>query len=353
MKRVLFIAVILSIAGFCTASELPVQPLEDKAKRAKQERSVKSSAEQVCLPNDPVGQRQLQSNVEQPPLNVKRRLKGDDNSSLEPYNEQQLIIEIQQIIRLLDKKLPNWAINGQLKSKRREIISAFVVSLGGLLKYSPDSYKAPKVNSKFKPLPVLWVQGNRIAYLRVDGFNSEVLLQFRQLHDIMMTNYRLIGLIIDLRNCRSFDYKNGVACLQQLIDVYKEKSPVKVRLAILMGPDTLGVAEYFIHQLRKAVKPVIIGMKSAGQPFEYQSEKLVGGGYLLLPCVPEEIQNKAIFTVQTPTIKIINSPQGDYGLQEKKPDIMVKYASELLIAINATGGSAAEGNHNLTPNSAH
>jgi hypothetical protein len=341
MKKVLFITVmLLSIAGFCATSESLAQPLPKQVKRTKHDRTVKGNTEQGCLSKKPVEQTHLKQAVEQPPVNIKCQVKEKSNPSGDSGNEQQLIAEFQQIIMLLNNNLPNWDKNGQLKSRRRAIINAFVASLGESLQYSLDSYKAPKVNSEFKPLPLLWMQKNRIAYLRIDGFNSEVLFQFRQLHDILMANYRLIGMIIDLRNCRSFDYKNGIACLTQLTNAYQSKSPVKIHLAILMGADTLGVGEYFIHQLRKRVRPVIIGVKSAGQPFEYQSEKLIGGGYLLLPSMPKNIDNKVNVTAQIPTIKIINSPQRAYKFQDKNPDIMVKYASELLIAINATSGIA-------------
>ena len=310
MKRVLFIAVmLLSAIGFCAECEKPVQSPTDQLKGAKQSSSANKQVEQTCSPDETLAN-----------------------------NGKQLIAEFQQIIMLLNKKLPDWNSSRQLENKQREIIRAFVASLGSSLKYSPNKYNAPTLNSKFRPLPLLWLQQNRIAYLRVDGFNSEVLFQFRQIHDILVANYRLTGMIIDLRNCRSFDYKNGVACLKQLTAVYKTKTPTKVHLAVLIGPRTLGVAEYFIHQLKKATKAVIIGMKSAGQPFEYEHEKLTGGGYLLLPRMPENIRDKAVFTEQIPTIKIINSIQGDYKLQKKKPDLTVKYAGELLIAIKATSG---------------
>jgi hypothetical protein len=255
--------------------------------------------------------------------------------------EELLTVELQQIITLLNSKMPNWSSKNKLSANREKIISSFVTSLGMLLKYSPDSFKRPKVNSGFKPLPLLWLQKKRVAYLRIDDFNPEVILQFRQIHDILTANYRLSGIIIDLRNCRSFDYDSGLSCLDQLKKTYKIKSPETLRIALLVGSQTIGVGEYFIHHLKTSFNPIVIGMKSAGQPFEYQSEKLSSGGYILLPRTPSALRDTATFSAQTPTIKVLNNTQRNYKLQLKKPDVTVKYASLLLIALKSTGGGAS------------
>lgn len=314
MKRILLITfMLLSIAGFSTEIGKPVQQPAGLEKGTKQNISLKSepalpSLDRETLPND----------------------------------ADQLIAEFQQIMLLLDKKLPGWNRESKLNDKHQQIIKTFVTSLELSVKYNSDKYQPPKLNTKFNPLPLLWLEQKKIAYLRIDGFNPEVLFQFRQIHDILVSNYRLTGLIIDLRNCRSFDYKNGVKCLKQIIDAYKATSPAKVRLAILVGSRTLGVPEYFIHRLQQTIKPVLVGRKSAGQPFEYQNEKLTGGGYLLLPCIPVNISNQASLTAQIPTIKIINNSQSEYKNQHSKPDVTVKYASELLIALKATSGNPSE-----------
>jgi hypothetical protein len=315
MKGILLITImLLSAAGFGTEIEKPVQIPTNKLQ---QDASVKVEPEAVkAIPKQP-----------QP------------DSGLLPKHDEPLIAELQQIVMLLNRKLPGWNRGNKLNDKREKIIEAFVTSLGLSLQYSAEKPQSPQINSKFKPLPLLWLQHDRIAYLRIDSFTPEVLLQFRQVHDILVTNYRLSGMIIDLRNCRSFDYKNAIKCLKQLTDAYQAKPPTKVRIALLIGQRTLGAAEYFIHSLQPAVKPIIIGMQSGGQPFEYQVEKLTDGGYLLLPSVPETVGDKAIFTGQKPTIKIINNAQSDYKLQKKKPDVTVKYASNLLIALKATGGN--------------
>lgn len=255
-----------------------------------------------------------------------------------PQPEESLIKELKQIIDLLKQKLPSWNKYSLTGTRREKIIRAFVNSLGLSLKYSSDKYKHPKTNNKFKPLPLLWLANNRIAYVRIDAFNPEVILQFRQLHDILQVNYHLSGTIIDLRNCRSFDYDSGLACLQQLTKTYQTKAQGKLLLALLIGRHTIGTAEYFIHRLKTTFNPVVIGLQSAGQPFAYQEEKLPSNGYILYPLIPSAVRDTAIFTAQLPTIKVINNAQQVYPLQAQAPDVTVKYASQLLIALKATAG---------------
>lgn len=310
MKRFLLITVmLLSVLGFGVESAKPVQSSVKLLKGVKHTASAKSKSTLPCR-----------------------------ESGTLPNNGEQLIAEFKQVIMLLSQKLPSWYSDSKLVDRRQQVLSAFVVSLGLSLKYSLKPYQPPSVNSKFKPLPLLWLQHNQVAYLRLDGFNADVSLQFQQIKDIFSTNYRLIGMIIDLRNCRSFDYSNAVKCLKQFTHTNRATSLPKVSIAILMGKETLGAAEYFIHSLQCTINPVIIGMKSAGQPFKYQAEKLKAGGYLLVPIIPEVVDKQATFTAQNPTVKLINNSQNDYKLQSKQPDVAVKYASNLLISLNAISG---------------
>jgi len=214
-----------------------------------------------------------------------------------------------------------------------EILKHFVQSLGLPLKYSDVAYHRHGVNQGFKPRPLLWMRRERVAYLRLDGFNSSVADQFRQIHDILLARPGMSGLIIDLRSCRSFDYKNALFCLTALDSAYQGEHPAQVRLALLIGKNTLGAAEYLIWKWNNSIKPIIMGMPSAGEPFEFRSQKLSSGGYLLLPIIPPAIKDVTSFTTILPQIKIIDNRQERYSLEQSQPDTAVKYAGELLIAL--------------------
>ncbi len=252
-----------------------------------------------------------------------------------------LIAELGEILRQVAKQMPAYQDKKFLMSRRNAVIRAFVKALGSNLGYSLQKYHQPATNRNFEPLPLLWLQNNRIAYLRLDAFNPAVVDQFRQLHDILLFKRSLVGLIIDLRQCRTFDYKSVQFALKSFMSAYQNsKHPARAGVALLIGPRTLGAVEYFIRQLRNSdyVKSTVIGLPTAGEPFTYHETPLSGGGYLLLPKIPPMIAQPVDFAIQSPTIKIVNNRQGSYGSEQSHPDATVKYSSELLLAINVIGG---------------
>lgn len=287
-----------------------------------------------------------------PALSVRETIPADKETApaveKKVREPEQLDAVIKEITARLETALPEYAAK-TLNAREDEIIKAFVEAAGFNLKYAGADYKSPEKLPPAKPFPMLKLSDGRIVYFRIDGFNDAVFEQLKKDCAAILEikrKERPHGIVVDLRNCRGFDLENARKSLLLLCSGRKIKSVIqgedvdrmlKIKLAVLVGRKTSGSAEIFADLTRASGSGIIIGERTAGQPFRYKPFKLKNGRFLLVPEVPDNFKSDSMFCGVTPLITKENGPQAAYDKAEKEPDECLKYAVNMLIALRALG----------------
>ena len=260
-------------------------------------------------------------------------------------SSEKIASELGNILALIEKTYPLF-FKKISSEKEDELMRRFVNSLGYGISYGhEEKQQSPSENPKVETYPVVNILLNKVSYIRLDSFDDE---QFKQLEDDLKTldNQQdpKIGIIIDLRKCKSHNIKNISAALSLLkplgMDIPKKKEIGKgeMPIIVLIGKDTEGDAEILAYELFKSGKCLCIGNESAGKQFKTQRIMLEKGNYIEIPEVPAAFENVDIKPF-VPSIKIkgtqISYEKISKEKEGEKADPCISCASDILTGLNA------------------
>ena len=142
--------------------------------------------------------------------------------------------------------------------------------------------------------PAVKFNKGKILYFRFDAFTAENTLPFFTIMEKLSKDKNFPkGIIIDLRDCSGFNYKNMRRIFsycsnsQEYITPSPNITPLPSIVICLTGKKTKGAAEILAQSVTAAKNGLTVGQASNGEPFEQKGITLKSGFFLMVPQVPD------------------------------------------------------------------
>lgn len=269
---------------------------------------------------------------------------SDENAAPSTVSSEKISSEIRNILSLIEKNYPLF-LKKISSEKENELLCRFVNSLGYGIKYGQEKKEqAPIENINIKVYPAVNILSNKVSYMRFDALNNEQLKQFEEdIKSLANLQNPKIGIIIDLRNCKSHNVEKVSAVLFLLgplgMDVSRKENSEKkgLPIVILTGKNTEGDAEILASSLSQSGKCISIGTASVGKLFKAQKIMLDKENYIEIPEIPAAFENVDIKPF-APSIEL-KGAQIDYEKISKekdseKADPCISCASDILTGLS-------------------
>jgi len=208
------------------------------------------------------------------------------------------ILQINEILQKVQKHYPSLA--KRLSDQDKEnIFKSLVKTLDCGMEYTPALKQKKQQQEKPDTIayPAIIIAKHKVLYVRIDSFSKEAV---KQLQTDCVSSFRLsnspVGVILDLRSAQNYNCLEalkalGLFNLPDNIPLPEgEKSLQKIvncPVMILTGKNTKGAPEIFAMLMTKLQTGILLGEKTAGDPFEKQQIHLSNGDFLIIPIVPE------------------------------------------------------------------
>jgi hypothetical protein len=288
---------------------------------------------------------------EQATPNPEHKNNGDESIGKATQFRKEILHRINEIITEVENNYPV-AIAKYNSEDEEKILKSLVTALNSGIEYLSAAEAATAqcdVKKESEPCPAIIISSQKVLYTRIDEFNTATFAKFK---DDCESTARLannpIGLIIDIRDCKGYDYENCIKSLALFCPPEKvpkaenieiPKRTLKIPVIMLVGNKTKGTAEIFARLMLENGQCLISGSNTAGYPFFKKKIILKSGSCLMIPSVPKFLSN--IPTAQVaPTINIAAYPQipyeklsGSAGSEES--DKCLQRAIDLLISLDA------------------
>lgn len=228
--------------------------------------------------------------------------KTADISKIEPQiiinNVNPLQEKIQAIFELLKqrKMLPeNFADNDAAKDK---IIEAILKSVSKNFSYCPAGRKdaatvAAEAGALAKIYPSVMLRNGKISYCRIDSMSDAAVNSLIADYGKIPTDVN--GIMLDIRQCKGYNRNNADRIINVFLNRKKAKTATNIgnepRCAVLTSPNTSGSAEIIAWFAGKTENIISMGEPTAGNPFQPEIIKLSDGSSLLIPLIPQDLQN--------------------------------------------------------------
>lgn len=231
--------------------------------------------------------------------------------------------------------------NGLSDNDKDRMIEAMLKSLRSDLRYIPAAGKdyiseCAKSSLQASIYPPVLLQKGNIIYLRIDCLSNDAVTKLVNDYEKTLTAANPPeGVILDLRNCSSFEIQNA----DKIESVFFDSAAMEIQkkivkslptCAILFGDKTVGTPEVIIWLAEKAKNVITIGTPSAGMPFKPEIIKLKDGSSMLIPQIPGAYKNMPDGPVKPVIDAPANQATTPIALSE---DPCVMKASDLLISI--------------------
>lgn len=331
-------------AKFATLVVLCILPLSAQVKKT--EAKVDSATEEKCKVEKKVALKLIRSSDAS--KEVEQTVAGESES--DRIFRRDLILQINEVVKKVQKDYP--VLSKKLDNKKqKEIIKSLVSTLNCGMSYvsaGDQKQRAPKRPTS-EPQPAIMLAFNKILYIRIDSFSKNNLTQLKKDCDnCAKFAEETIGVIIDLRtsqgnNCSLPIHATALFATTENMEDFGIKSPLKQKLIqpviILTGAETQGASEIFTQLLVEMKRAINLGEKTAGIPFTKKIFTLSNGDYLLIPQVPQKLENILPMPIK-PSIKFSPYPQVSYDKLKKSPDAeqedkCIQRAVELILCLDA------------------
>lgn len=234
-----------------------------------------------------------------------------------------------------------------------KIIEGFVKSLNSGIDYVKPGVKPETLEGENEtnadPFPGVTLSVNRFFYLRIDSFSSANFAKAKEdCEAVSRLQNQPKGVIVDLRNCDSYDYEDAMRTLALFMppesvpfleDSKKTERILKYPVFVLAGQKTKGAAEVFAYIISKSKDSLVIGENTAGMPFRKKDVELKSGAMLRIPVVPEEFKDIPALSVN-PLVAKQAYPQCAYDKLTSQSvidseDKILQSAIDLLICLDS------------------
>ncbi len=249
--------------------------------------------------------------------------------------------KIYNVLEILkQKKIVNG--NGLSENDKSRMIEALLKSIRSDLRYIPAGDKdyvleCSKSSAQTSIYPPVLLRKGSILYLKIDCLSDDAVTNLVNNYEKALTTATPPeGVILDLRNCGSFETQNAGKIAATFFDsaaMAVQKKIVKSlpNCAVLFGEKTVGTPEIVAWLAGKAKNVITIGAPSAGMPFKPEIIKLQDGSSLLIPQIPDAYKNMP----DGPVKPVIDSPGSKTTAAQgaSAEDACVMQASDLLISM--------------------
>lgn len=231
--------------------------------------------------------------------------------------------------------------NGLSENDKKRMLEAMLKSLRSDLRYIPAGGKdyiseCAQSSSQASIYPPVLLQKGNIVYLRIDCLSDDAVAKLVNNYEKTLTaTTPPEGVILDLRNCGSFEIQNAGKIASVFFDSAAMEIQKKIvkslpTCAILFGEKTVGTPEVVVWLAEKAKNVITIGTPSAGMPFKPEIIKLKDGSSMLIPQIPDAYKNMPDGPVKPVIDAPVNQATTPISLSE---DSCIMKASDLLISI--------------------
>lgn len=234
--------------------------------------------------------------------------------------------------------------NGLTENEKNKIVEAIMKSIRSDLRYIPASSKdyvsecAKYSQSQiFQPVAL---RNGRIIYFRIDYLSDDAASKLINNYSKSLAGTNVPeGIILDLRNCRSFEIQNAGRIASAFFNmpaqgIQKSEAKNQPNCAVLISENTIGTPEVVTWLAEKSKNVITLGVPSAGMPFKPEIIKLPDNSALLVPQIADAYKDMPDGPVK-PVIDAV-SPQSANTSKEQgafTEDSCVMKASDLLISL--------------------
>lgn len=234
--------------------------------------------------------------------------------------------------------------NGLTENEKNKIVEAILKSIRSDLRYIPANSKdyvsecAKSSQSQiFQPVAL---RNGRIIYFRIDYLSDDAVTKLIANYSKSLAGTDVPeGVILDLRNCRSFEIQNAGRIASAFFNIPAngiQKSGAKNRpdCAVLISENTIGTPEVVTWLAEKSKNVITLGTPSAGMPFKPEIIKLPDNSTMLVPQITDAYKEMP----DGPVKPVIDAVSPTSANPSKEPsafaeDSCVMKASDLLISI--------------------
>ncbi|MDD3118047.1 MAG: S41 family peptidase [Victivallales bacterium] len=248
-----------------------------------------------------------------------------------------------ELIGQLQQHAPNLLPRSPAETDR--ILQGFLngFQAGLILTRTPAAATPTDVAAPSSYAPVRLEQ-NRILYLRLDGLTQPIVTAAATQLRAAEAEAAIHAIVLDLRHCRGYHFDNAVyllslICPPSQVPLYRagNKPPRATQklVAVLLGPETSGSAEFLIQHLNDTKTGLTLGADTAGNPFPRRTIPLSSGRFLSLPAIPSGFRYHASGAA-TPLISAPPHPVADFrrpAATEIKRDPCLQRACDLAISL--------------------
>ena len=288
---------------------------------------------------------------EQAALNPEHKAGGDETLGKATQFRKEILLKINEIIAEVENNYPS-AISKYTPADMEKTVKSLVLSLNSGIEYL-GAEEAASVQDEVKkdsaPCPAIIISSQKILYARIDEFNPA---NFAKFMDDCESTARLanrpVGLIIDIRDCKGYDYESCIRSLALFCppekvprteDIEIPKRTLNIPVIMLVGNKTRGTAEIFARLMLENGQCLVLGSGTAGYPFFKKKTVLKSGSCLLIPSVPKFLSHIPAAQV-VPTVNIAAYPQIAYEklsatAGSEDSDKCLQRAIDLLISLDA------------------
>ena len=238
---------------------------------------------------------------------------------------------LQGVLKLIQERLPK-LMDNMSAAERDRLLGDFARSFNCGIEYIPTSAKASATaDAPAKSYPCIRLRNAKLLYKRLDAVSSGL-----ELGDT--TGSELLGIILDLRECRDGDHSASLAALDHITSLRRRSSAKPLLIAALISRNTAGSAESMAAGIKSRGLGVVMGENSAGIPFKPGLIALPDGGSLSIPSFPPDTQ---CFRVQPlePMVPAPPFPQATFDrIRDGKipsDDECLRRAADLLVSLDA------------------
>jgi len=267
---------------------------------------------------------------------------------ISPFRKQ-LLSRLNELLSALEENYPVLAEDFQEK-KGTDIITQFATSFNSGIEYYPaDQIPTPTATpeNSTQVYSSIIIASQKVLYIRMDNFGEKSVKQFvEDAHSSSRLARTPIGVILDLRDCRDFNYV-GAMQVEGALSARKKaaaggQSQTRILswpIIILTGSKTQGASEVLAVLLEKHHSGLTMGAGSAGKPFPKKKTILSNGDLLLIPQIPAAFKIVPATALQ-PAVKVKAYPQISYEklsgtAGSEQDDTCLRRAVDLLISLEA------------------
>ena len=213
---------------------------------------------------------------EQATPNPEHKNNGDESIGKATQFRKEILHRINEIITEVENNYPV-AIAKYNSEDEEKILKSLVTALNSGIEYLSAAEAATAqcdVKKESEPCPAIIISSQKVLYTRIDEFNTATFAKFK---DDCESTARLannpIGLIIDIRDCKGYDYENCIKSLALFCPPEKvpkaenieiPKRTLKIPVIMLVGNKTKGTAEIFARLMLENGQCLISGSNTAG-----------------------------------------------------------------------------------------